>query len=456
MTVVSPHRRIMVDFLMSTPLEEVDEAVLVDARRSLMDSIACQVAGIVAAPVQALLAGRSGGPSPILGAAARTSAPHSALVGGIAATWHDLDSGHRHPSDDPPVPGGHTPVHVIPVLLAQGEPHGMSGRDFLRAYLVTYEFGARIAIASALRAGLHTHGVHATAAAGAAAALASGGGADLIDRTIRLAAGLNIMPSMRAPLEGGTVRNVFAGIGAMNGVLAERMARSGIVPEERPQHSVYDGIAAVDFDDEAAVEELGRHWETTLGYYKVHACCRWNHPALDALEELAARHLLQISQIERIEVRTFAFAAQMSEQNPATDLGAKFSLPWSIAAYLVLGSTGPAAYTPEALQDHRIRVVARRIAVVEEPAYSAQLPVRRPTTIEVRMTDGSIAASSVLGSHGDPGNRFPDARMDRKYLELVGDVLGEEPALRSLEMLHSIEQLDDIRTLVAELTRRGA
>ena len=83
-------------------------------------------------------------------------------------------------------------------------------------------------------------------------------------------------------------------------------------------------------------------------------------------------------------------------------------------------------------------------------------PVHRPTTIEIRMTDGSIAASSVLGSRGDPGNRFDEARMDRKYLELVGDVLGKGPARRSHEMLQSIELLDDIRPLVTELTGNPA
>lgn len=436
----------------STDLGDVEAEVLADARRSLADSIACQVAGVVATPVRSLLAsgGRSG-PSPVLGSRSRTSAARSALIGGIAATWDDLDSGHRHPSTAPPVPGGHTPVHVIPVLLALGAPRGMSGRELLRSYLVTYEFGARIAVASSLRRGLHTHGVHATAAAGAAAALATGGDADLVDRTARLATSLNIVPSMQAPLQGGTVRNSFAGVGAMHGVLAERMARVGFQPERDPLGTIYGGIAATGFEGEAAIEQLGRHWEATLGYYKVHACCRWNHPALDALEELTARASLRVDDIERVDVRTFGFAAQMTDRHPSSDLGAKFSLPWSIAAYLVLGSTGPVGYTAEALADERIRNLALRVEVVEDPAYSAQLPFRRPTTVEVRRLDGSLAAATVLGSRGDPGNRFGDDRMDAKFVTLVGSVVGEESARRSLEMLHDVEGLDEVGTLVREL-----
>ena len=442
----------MVDFLVRTRLDEVPAEVLVDVRRSLADSVACQVAGIIAPPLRSLVSARRDGPAPILGEAVRTGAPQAALLGGIAATWHDLDSGHRHPSTDPPVPGGHTPVHVIPALLALGEPRGMTGEEFLRTYLVTYEFGARIAIASALRSGFHPHGVHATTAAGAASALATGGEADLVDRTIRIAAGLNILPSMRSALDGGTVRNSFAGVGAMNGVLAERMARAGIVPQAEPLETIYGQIAATGFDTSTMVENLGEHWEATLGYYKVHACCRWNHPALDALEELSTRAPLSDDKIESVEIRTFAFAAQMSDDDPTTDLGAKFSLPWSTAAFLVIGSTGPDAYTPTALADTRIRSLARRVAIVEEPAYSAQLPSHRPTTVVVRFADGSINASSVLGSLGDPGNRFGGDRMDRKYLELVSEVVGAESARRSHEMLASIESLSDIGLLVAELT----
>ncbi|MDX1690690.1 MAG: MmgE/PrpD family protein [Acidimicrobiia bacterium] len=444
-------RRSMIDFVMHARLDTVPDDVLADARRSLMDSIACQVAGAAVEPVRRLARARVGGSSPVLGLPQRVPAPAAAFVGGVAATWHDLDSGHRHPSDDPPVPGGHTPVHVIPVLLALGEPRGMGGEAFFRAYLVTYEFGARLAVASALRDGLHTHGVHATVAAAAAAVLATGGDRDLLERAIDLGAGLNVMPSMRTPLEGGTVRNAFAGVGAMHGVLAERLARSGVTPEAASMTSVYRGIAAGGFDAEALVEGLGSHWETALGYYKVHACCRWNHPALDALEELRGRRDLDPDAIEDIRVRTFAFAAQMDDRDPSSDLGAKFSLPWSIASYLVLGSTGPVGYTVEALADDRIRRLARRVEVVEEPAYSAQLPARRPTTVEVRLADGELEAASVLGSLGDPGNRFPDERMDEKYLELVGDVVGADAARRSHEMLAAIETVGDIGSLVAEL-----
>ena len=63
----------------------------------------------------------------------------------------------------------------------------------------------------------------------------------------------------------------------------------------------------------------------------------------------------------------------------------------------------------------------------------------------------TLAAATVLGSRGDPGDRFGDHRMDAKFVTLVGSVVGEGSARRSLEMLHDVEGLDEVGTLVREL-----
>jgi hypothetical protein len=41
--------------------------------------------------------------------------------------------------------------------------------------------------------------------------------------------------------------------------------------------------------------------------------------------------------------------------------------------------------------------------------------------------------------------------MDAKFVTLVGSVVGEESARRSLEMLHDVEALDEVGTLAREL-----
>jgi 2-methylcitrate dehydratase PrpD len=447
----------MVGFLTDTELGDIPDDVKADGRLSLLDTIGCMVGGSTASAFRSLASGYLGaaGPSPVLGTDWRLPAAYSALLGGIAATWLDLDSGHRHPSSDPPIPGGHPPVHNIPVLLAKGDPAGIDGGTFLRSYLLTYELGARLGVATRLRPGLHVHGVQFTVGAAAAVAMLGNAEPSRLAAAMRLGAGLNIMPTMRAALDGGTVRNTFAGVGAFNGVLANDLLDAGIDPESQPFETVYGTVASTGFDPELLVDGLGEHWETTLGYYKVHACCRWNHPALDALEEITLRSPIAFEDVDRVEVRTFAFAVQMDDREPPTDLGAKFSIPFAVASSLVRGDAGYRSFTPAAVQDERIRRLALNVSVREEPEFSAALPARRPTAVDVYLSDGSVLSATVQGSRGDPGDRFPVDRMHAKFRELVGDVVGEARAARALEMLNEIERLADIRTLVGELTATG-
>jgi len=78
---------------------------------------------------------------------------------------------------------------------------------------------------------------------------------------------------------------------------------------------------------------------------------------------------------------------------PASLLGAKFSIPWAVAAALVLGRTDLAAFEPPALGDGRIRDLARRVAVRAEPAMSPRR-ISSPSSMIV----SSMLYSSLRGA----------------------------------------------------------
>lgn len=443
----------LLGFVQETRLTDVPAAVLADARLSFLDTVGCLLGGARARPALTLArrhAAVAGGAA-LLGTGLRTSPLYAALVGGVAATWLDLDTGHRHPSSDPPVPAVHPPVHIVPVLFALGEQRHISGRELFRIYLLTYELGARLGIATKLHPAMHVHGVQPTLAAAAAAALILG--ADL-DRTVRLAASLCLMSSMQTALDGGTVRNTYAGLGAANGILAAQLAAAGFTPEADPLRSVFGCVASYDLDPNLLVDRLGEHWETTLGYYKIHACCRWNHPALDALAEAAATPV-PAAAVESVEVRTFAFATAIAGDSPRTDLGAKFSIPFAVSAFLHYGSASFRSFTDDTLWDAGVRDLAHRVTVREEPEYSAALPRRRPTTVTVRLRDGSVRSATVQGSRGDPGSRFPAGTLEGKFLELATAAVGAVRAETALARLQAIETVPDVCDLVPLLTRES-
>ena len=85
------------------------------------------------------------GNSRILGSLKLTD-PHTAsLINGTAGTVLEMDEGHQFAR-------GHPGMHVLPALLAASEntSHSISGKDFLKAFIIGYDIAARMGLATSL------------------------------------------------------------------------------------------------------------------------------------------------------------------------------------------------------------------------------------------------------------------------------------------------------------------
>src|SRR5262249_22820627 len=158
-------------------------------------------------------------------------------------------------------------------------------------------------------------------------------------------------------------RNAYAGVGGATGWLAVDLATAGLTGLPDMLDETFGRISGLGLDQAQALDRLGARYEVTRNYFKLHACCRFNHPALDALETLLAQPGVRAFDVEGCRVVTNAPAATMSAQDPVGSLGAKFSIPYALAARLVLGTTGPEAFREPALSDPRIRALARQVEV---------------------------------------------------------------------------------------------
>src|SRR5690606_30046181 len=132
-------------------------------------------------------------------------------------------------------------------------------------------------------------------------------------------------------------------------------------------------------------EALEQRWEIARNYFKRHACCRYNHGALDALARIVAGEGGQIApeQIARIDVGTYVWAAQLAGQEPHNMLAAKFSLPFSIATTIVHGAATVEAFREPARLEPVTRDLARRVFVREDEAATARLPALRPARVTI-------------------------------------------------------------------------
>ena len=138
---------------------------------------------------------------------------------------------------------------------------------------------------------------------------------------------------------------------------------------------------------------------------------------------------------------------------------AKFSLPYAVAAGLVLGRVRFAAFSEEKLNDPDIRSVMSRIEFETDPDAEAKFPNFRSAIVTVETMDGARYEHHSPTRKGDPDNPLSDAELEDKYRELVDPVIGPDAASKLLDECWRLEQVHDVAQLsyaraaaVAQLT----
>jgi len=438
----------LAEYAVSTRFEDLPCEVLEHARHVFLDTLGVIMGGSIEPQASAMahrLARQGGGPCTIIGHDLQSSKLNATLVNGTAATWLDFDSGHRPPPGKPLLPAAHPPVHLVPAALAAAEAMGASGAEFLTALVVGYDIGARIGMASRLRAEIHPHGTYHNVSAASAAARLEGADVIRMKNTIALAVHLEIMPSFENAFQGRTVRNVYAGVGSMAGILAAQLAKANFSPEHDALGSIYGGIISPWLDPERAVKRLGREYEITQGFIKPFAACRFAHPAVEAAEKLIKQHPMDSADIDAVEVMTFDWAASLNDQKPQTDLGAKFSVPWAVASMLVRGSAGADEFRSTALGDEELRAVAARIRVREDPQYSSVTPQKRPARVTVKTRHGEVYTEEVERSGGGPDAPLSKEMVLNKFRSLAEPVIGHEQSEAVIDKVGTLGDIADIR-----------
>ncbi|MBU8537992.1 MmgE/PrpD family protein [Falsiroseomonas tokyonensis] len=402
---------------------ELPAEVAQRTRLALLDCIGAIAAGAQEAETQALaarmIAREGGGDAPVIGFAGGARPGTAAFLNGTAGTMLELDEGNQYAR-------GHPAIHVVPALLAA--PRG-DGAGFLMALALGYEMGSRVGIASKLNVAMHPHGTWGTLGAAVAVAKLHGASAAEFRGVINMASSLGLATSRNNMLEGGTVRNTYAGVSNMLGLTVWDLARAGFEAERDGVATIFGKVSASDFRPEEMVAELGTRWEVARNYFKRHAACRYTHGALDALARItASTGKLDPSQVKSIAVQTYVWAAQLDSPAAPNMLAAKFSIPFALATFIVHGAATVPAFRGPARENPEILALASRVTVDEEAAMTAQLPGLRPARVTITMQDGTRHVAEVTTNRGDTEDPFTEAEVREKFHELTDPVYGRERA----------------------------
>lgn len=377
----------------------------------LADTIAAIVAGHREPEVRTMTARHATGGVALLGSAASALPPMAAFLTGLAGTAAELDEG-NYPA------GGHPAIHAVAPALAEAATRDGSGEALLTACIAGYEAGSRVGNAMRLRPAAHPHGTWGVIGAAAAVASLRGLDAAATQRALEVAASLGLATSATASLRGGSVRNVYAGAAAQNGLLAVDLAEAGVTGEPGGIPVVFGQVIGEGWD--AAAYDAGTsRWFILESFLKLHSCCRETQGALEAIELLLAEAPVPPDAVEAIEVDTFHSASLLSERAPAAPIAGRFSIPFTVATRILSGGAWIEAFSPAAIADPATRALAAKVTVRHDPALNARQPAERVCRLTLRLKDGATRRQEVIGTPGDPDRPHPEAALRDKFRRCV-------------------------------------
>ena len=367
---LTPHlSQFVADFKSGT----IPDEVLEHATKAIVDTIGCTLAGShadVAAPLLAYLqASGASGESRVIGHPGVTApAEMAALVNGTFAHALDYD-------DVLSIMPAHPSAVVLPAMLAcRSGIAGRSGLEFLQAYVVGIEVGARVGLA--IGHGHYRRGWHATSTLSVFSAIGALAKIMQLDaHTTATAFGLGA--SMASGLQrnfGTMAKPLHAGLAARAAITAVNLARGGLTANLEVMDGQAGFLAVYGTDYSAASRGL-RDENTPLAALnpglslKKYPCCYALHRQIEAALELREKLGLNGNNLAKMVCRVAPETMRpLRQELPNTGLEAKFSMPYTVAACICDGSIGLHSYTDEAVNNPNVREVMSRVECIVDPA----------------------------------------------------------------------------------------
>jgi len=429
------------------------EPTTVNAAKSVvLDTIGAMLAGsrLPENTKLAQLATKTGGqgPATLLGQPGSTSAVFAALSNATAGVALEMDEGNRQG-------GGHAAIHVIPAALAMAEERGSSGREFLESVIAGYEVTSRIGTGTQVKKTVHSHGTWGTIGSAVATAKLMGFDEAHTTTAINMAASMSPANTWTPCLEGATIRNLYPGRSGFQGIMAAQLALCGFTGLEDGPSDIYNTLLGESFDSEAVIRELATPgaYRIQQNYFKLHACCLYNHPVLDGVQSLLGRERFVADDVEFIKVEAPALATIMTDPEPVNMLAAKFSLPYAVATAVVHNNTDITAFYPDRLQDPKTLDLSRRVEIMADPEMDLRRYDYPAAKVAISLKDGRTLTEDVTAHHGDTQNPASREELVGKFNFLVEDVLGGGGAARVVETVSHLDALGNVRELTRLLKR---
>ncbi len=331
---------------------------------------------------------------------------------------------------------GHAGAALFPALAAFAvTDSGLTGREALTAFVSGYEIAYRAGVA--LHATVHDY--HTSGAWNGLGCAAIGARLwGLSDDELRHALGIaeyhGPRSQMMREIANPTMLHDGTGFGAPVGIQAVLLAKDGFLGAP---------AATVEFEDAVfAWESLGEDWLTNQQYIKTYPICRWAHAAIDAALALRGAHGLSPEMIERVEIATFAYSAELNCDVPTTTSNAQYSLAWPVACALVRGSVGVEEVMEDSFSDAALIDMTERTSAHVDKEIDATFPNERLASVAITLRDGKVLESGTTRASGGPTPQAGEAEVLDKFHRFTDPVVGEARAGDIADAVLSLHEND--------------
>ena len=416
--------------------ERIPRDIVHEAKRHLIDSLACAVGGygceaaamgrhVARGAVPAAFAGR------ILGCGQEATAEAATFV--HTAMIRTLDFNDT-------VHGGH-PSDALGGVLALAESVGADGTELIAALLAAYETATRLIAATRLRERGWDQGFAIGIAAAAGVGRLLRLPAEAIAHAVAITAVANV--PLRATRAGqlSQWKGAATAFACRNGVFATLLAAEGMTGPDAAfagRHGVFEQISGP-----FALAPFGAPFLTPsvgLKYWPVE-----NSAQAGVWAALALREALPIGEIAAIDIAAgwaawHEIGSEPAKWDPETRETADHSLPYIFARALADGAITVASFDRAQYRDPALRPLMARITVRQDEEIERRFPAAVVMRVAARSHAGKEHRIEIVDPRGHPRNPMSDDEISLKFRGLAEPVLGPRQADDALSLLWEIER----------------
>jgi 2-methylcitrate dehydratase PrpD len=436
----------LADYILNTSYEDLPSDVVEFTKICLLDYFSSAIAGSEQEAIQIideLVKEMGGEPQSALVTGGKTSVTQAALLNGAAGHIIEQDDIHKSSII-------HAATVVIPAALAISEWKKLTGKELITAIVIGYEVCYRIGEAVTPS---HYYYWHNTATCGTFGAAAAASKLLQLNKKQTIHA-LGSAGTQAAGLwefieDGAMSKQLHPGKAAMNGVISALLAEKNFSAAQKileGKRGFFEAMSEA-YDVSKVTNKLGEEFKIMENSFKVHASCRHTHHAMDIMMDLAKESDIQLPDVERINVKTYQVAIDITDNaDPETLYAAKFSLQFCTALALLIGDGGVDAFNEDNLWNDKIRQLMKLVNVSVDPEINKQYPDKWGAIVEVELTSGNWIIKETDFPKGDPENAVSTEDLLKKFKTLTNSLAASAQNSLSDKLLH-LESLNTIEDL---------